>query len=186
MNNLIRKNEWVDGKYTQQEEKAFNEFEKTVIHIPEFFNGYCQMEYGCYYDVLSCNITGGTEHVELKLRDANADKFPDCYIEPEKYMALQKDWRENCIAPLYVNFIGDWKNVYIWFLPQLKYTNFHANVKVKSDNDDYEIVDRIGLHWDEAYHYKWNPNENKYNVTTPKNKIIVTDKAVRYDKTMHS
>lgn len=181
---IIKKNEWVYGKYTEQEEKAFSEFEKMVPYIPMFFNGYVQKEYGCYYDVLSTNKTGGTEHVELKLRDWGTDKQSDCFIEPEKYSVLQKDWRENNIAPLYTNMIGDHKNVYIWFLPQIKTSNFHPNIKVKSDNGDFKIVDRIGLKWDEAYHFVWNDKKYGYDMIPPKNKIPVKEKAIRYDKTM--
>ena len=73
--------------------------------------------------------------------------------------------------PIYVNFIGDARNVYVWFLPMIKTAQFHPNILI-----DGEIEDRIGLEWSEAYHYVWNEKLCQYECRKPSCKLIQLNK----------
>ena len=64
------------------------------------------------------------------------------------------------------NFIGDAKNVYVWYLPQITNCEFHPNILI-----DGEIEDRIGLEWSQAHHYVWNDETNEYDYRKPECKV---------------
>lgn len=54
--------------------------------------------------------------IELKTRFCNINTFDGIYIEPKKWEALQKEYKENGKIPLYINFFYDHRNVLIFDL----------------------------------------------------------------------
>lgn len=148
---------FIYGKYKKEEIEAYNDFKRFASYNNKMFNEYFPEKYGSKHDITNYNYTGGTSYVELKKRRINADKYEDCFIELGKWEYLINEWRINKIMPIYINFIGDSDNVYIWFLPQVKTGNFHPNVLI-----DGEYEDRIGLKWNEAHHYVYNKATEQY------------------------
>lgn len=172
---ILKKNPWVPGKYADTEAVASDNLRKLAPHLPMFFSSITEMPYGNVYDFDAVSSTGSQEVVELKTRDESAINYKTCYIEPEKWVNLMKYWREDDLAPLYLNFIGDYTNTYIFFLPQVETPKFYTNVLVKSDDGKYEEVDRLGLKWENAYHYYLKDNE--WHMEYPKNVRTVNKKA---------
>lgn len=140
---------FIYGKYEKEEELAFNAFKKAATGITST-SEYHETNYGTYYDVWAKHKNGQVEHIELKLRKAGADNNDTAYIEPEKWINLMKDYRERQEHPLpiYINFIGNETNVYVWNLQNIKNAKFHASVWI-----DGEYQDRIGLYWTDAWHF---------------------------------
>lgn len=156
----MTKKPFVYGKYTKEEELALDAFKRAYTgctSVTEFE----PTEYGVYYDVWGKNKNGQVEHIELKLRKDGSDKFSTCFIETEKWHNLLKDFRERQEKPLpiYINFIGDASNVYVWDLSKVKHAEFHGNICI-----DGEMCDRIGLSWKDAWHFVQDAETGIYNI----------------------
>lgn len=148
----------------KSDEKKDSDYFKKFAETAKRFSQFKETEYATFYDIIAWNLSGGTEAVELKTRGKGTDKFKDCFIEPEKFGDLKNLWLWYRTLPLYINFIGDWKNVYIWVLPQLQNTlNFYPSVLI-----DGKWESRIGLRWDEAYHYVYDEDSGEYIIHKPK------------------
>ena len=140
---------FIYGQYNKEEQLALDCFTKAYTGVTSV-SEYNPTNYGTYYDVWAKNRNGEVEHIELKLRKENTDRFKTCFIEVEKWSNLLRDYRDRPEhpKPIYINFIGNEKNVYIWDLSKVKSASFHPNIMV-----DGEIVDRIGLRWEDAWHF---------------------------------
>ena len=165
---------YIMNKFKKDESEAYNCFQDFAKHFPKVYAEYYPTEYGKRYDVFNLNVTGGTCFVELKKRKAHSDDYPTCFIEVDKYKYLINEWRENQIMPIYINFIGDSKNVYIWYLPQITSCEFHPNIKI-----DGEVEDRIGLEWCQAHHYIWNESTQSYDYRKPECKVLPLSSPVK-------
>ena len=121
-------------------ERVAKKFKKTFTEIKP-------TEYGCFFDALARNHTGGTYALELKTRDYKSE---DCYIEVMKLEKLRDLWRFSKILPIYIVFYPD--EAYMWVLTETNNPVYHANVVVtQKDGYTYE-TDRFGLSFDEAIH----------------------------------
>lgn len=158
--------EYKEGQFTEEEKQAYRDFIQLASHAPHWFSHYAPTPYGTRHDVLAYNYTAGTEAVELKKRTLSATGYTDCFIEPSKLNYLKSLDTDN-VMPLYVNFIGDWRDVYIWIIPNLMGNRMkhHKSVRIYTPEGDVEYVERYGLRWDDAYHFKW--DGTKYNITKP-------------------
>ena len=81
---------------------------------------------------------------------------------------------------MYINFFGNCSDsgsciddVWVWVLPEVKNPNLYLNVKIHGEEQD-----RLGLRFDNGYHYKW--NGSSYDVTSPqiKNKYDTRKMAI--------
>ena len=158
--------EYIPNKFKKEEMEAYSCFKFFAKHNNKIYTDFYPTNYGERYDVFNLNHTGGTCYVELKKRKAKADEYQTCFIEVDKYNYLINEWRNNKIMPVYINFIGDAKNVYVWYLPQITNCEFHPNILI-----DGEIEDRIGLEWSQAHHYVWNDETNEYDYRKPECKV---------------
>lgn len=168
--------QYIEGQFTKEEREAYLNFKEFAKHNPKIYSDFAPTKYGTRHDVDCYNVTGGTETVELKLRASNADKYKDCFIEPRKLDYLVWNWETNSYMPIYINFIGDWKNVYVWYIPQIRYKKFYKNVPILQGDGNISYEDRYGLSWQEAYHYVWDEAIQAYTMTPPKKKIAFNKK----------
>ena len=104
-------------------------------------------EYGCIFDALAMNHTGGTYALELKTRDYKSE---DCYIEVIKYERLRDLWRFSKILPLYIVFYPE--DCYMWVLTEANNPTFHPNVIVRQKDGYVYETDRFGLDFNDAIH----------------------------------
>lgn len=173
---------YVAGQFDEEERLAYENFEKFAMYIPKVYTTYTGTPSGTRIDVRGNNYTGGCECIELKKRDLKADNFGDCFIEPDKYDAMMNYWEEQDCFPIYINFIGDWKNVYVWYLPEINGYSIHRDVWIRHQNGLYSKEDRYGLSWADAHHYVYNTDTANYTETKPKNPKIITKKARKADE----
>lgn len=147
--------EYIENRFRDEERKAYDCFKAFAASAAMIYNKYYPTDYGEHYDVLACNHTGGTEIIELKLRGNLADKFKDCFIETHKYANLMNDWTKEGVMPIYMNFIGDENNVYVWYLPEIDESRMtlYKNVPIHQADGTIEYHDRYGLKWEDARHY---------------------------------
>lgn len=148
------KKPFIYGKYEKEEAAALACFEASYTGVTTL-DTYISTTYGTHYDVSGTNRRGQDEHIELKLREENADKYPTAYIEPEKWQNLLRDYRDlpNKPLPIYINYIGGESNVYVWDLSRVKNAQWHASLWI-----DGMEQDRIGLNWKDAWHFVQEPD----------------------------
>lgn len=173
---------YVAGQFDEEEQLALIEFEKFSKYLPKIFDSYTGTPSGTRVDVFGTNITGGCEYIELKKRDERADKFEDCFIEPEKYTSMMNSWDDKGCFPIYINFIGDYKNVYLYYLPEVSDKKLHKNVRIRHQNGLYSREDRYGLPWNQAHHYLYNETTDSYIETKPVNINKINKKASQWKR----
>ena len=138
---------YIEGLYTDEEVKGFNEFILFASSFPKLFEQYKQTEYGCPFDVLSRNYTGGTFANELKYRYGKV--YNDMYIEFSKFTHLRDMWREQHILPLFICFSDSEHKIYMWKINEVNRIKPYLDIRVKGVE-----CDRIGLPINEAYVFK--------------------------------
>lgn len=157
-----------ENKFRKDEIRDFELFDLFQQRL-ESKDIYFPTVYGTPYDLqVVKNRTNKIEIVEVKCRNNESTKYEDCFIELTKWNNLMKQWRENYYLPLYINFFGNCSetgscadDVWVWVLPEVKNPNLYLNVKIYGEEQD-----RLGLRFDNGYHYKW--NGSSYDVTPPK------------------
>ena len=164
---------YVPGQFDKEEELAFKDFAKFATYLPNIYHTYTGTPSGSRIDVRGNNITGGCECIELKKRSHKADSYQDCFIEPEKFDALMGYWEDDGCFPIYINFIGDWKNVYVFYLPEIEHYEKHRNVHIRHQNGLYSVEDRYGLYFKDAHHYIYDMETDSYKETKPTNPKII-------------
>lgn len=162
--------EYIHNRFKKQEKIDIERFVEFSKLFPKNYTITAETEYGCIADVLSQNTTGGTILTELKERNFKATEYEDCFIEVSKWQNLIKLWRTKKIYPFYLNFFSDNKDYYLWDLPTIKKANFHPHVLIYNS----ELVDRIGLPWEAAYHIHWNGKE--YEINKPNKEYVNSTK----------
>lgn len=177
---MKNKIEYIPGQFDECEKKALEEFEKMAKRLPKIFHSFTGTASGSRVDVMSENITGGCASVELKLRHKNTAKYGDCFIEPEKFAALKRIWEEKGYFPIYINFIGDYKDAYAFYIPEIERYELHPNVRIKHQNGEYTWEDRYGLHWEDAHHFILQ-DDDTYEEIKPENVKTINIKANKYN-----
>lgn len=173
---------FVKGQFDENERLALTEFEKFAGYLPKIYTSWTGTPSSTRVDVFGSNYTGGCEYIELKKRSEKADKYPDCFIEKEKFQAMMDNWEERGCFPIYINFIGDYKNVYVFYLPEVVDIEEHKNVVITHQNGLKSREDRYGLQWDQAHHYIYNEATDNYIVTGPRIKKKIEKKAEQWKK----
>lgn len=169
---------FIPGQFDECEKIALKNFEKFAKRLPRIFYSYTGTASGSRVDVMSENITGGCAVIELKRRHENAAKYPDVFIEPDKLAALKRIWEEKGYFPIYINFIGDYKDVYAFYIPEIERCTEHKNVTIKHQNGEYSQEDRYGLFWEDAHHFILK-DDDTYEEIKPVNVKPVNIKAKR-------
>lgn len=159
--------------YERYEIIAFDNF-KEFANRKHWFKDFAQTPPKTYFDVLCTPLNGKQWKVELKGRIMGYKKdgtpeYEDCYIEFGKHKKLVTNAYMDNMIPVYINFINDWRDVYVWNLFETRKLTPHYNCKVKKtpESTEYKTEDRFGLDWKDAYHYVWDEKNNKYIETKP-------------------
>jgi hypothetical protein len=166
---MKNKIDYVPGQFDEEEKLALEQFEKFASYFPKIYTSWTGMASGSRVDVMSENITGGCASVELKKRSEDAERFGDLFIEPDKYNALKNIWEDRGYFPIYINFIGDYKNVYVYYIAEVERYSLHRNMLIRHQNGEYSREDRYGLYWEDAHHFIYNEETDSYNEIKPKN-----------------
>lgn len=155
--------QFIEGKYVKEEERDLKCFEIFAQHYPKTFSRWKESEQGTFFDILSQNTTGGTVLIETKLR--NNDYGNDLFIELEKVVSLSYSYSQDGYLPVYINFIGGYKDIWMWILPNVKDMKYYPCVKIDGD-----FVPRLGLPKEYGYHFIWNDKTNTYDCFQPAKK----------------
>ena len=147
---------FIPYKYLSEETIDYQYFKQFAAQHPESFKNHHEMNYGHYFDVSAITKDGTPAEIELKLREPDAERYRTCYIEVVKHQKMMADYRKTGILPVYINFIGDNKTMYLFRLDRLKHGEVDFSKMIQG-----EPQDRFGLYWSDAWLYKMQP-DGKY------------------------
>ena len=146
---------WVPGIFENDEEKCLEKIKQFCGLFPSKFTETAATEYGTVCDVVGNNSTGGTTLIEGKYRADGSRKYPDLFIEVDKYNNLMELYRTKGTVPFYLNMIVDDPNFYLWILPTVDIgkCKLYKNYRIpdKTCETGYKYVDRYGLKWQDAW-----------------------------------
>lgn len=126
----------------------FNEKYKLFIELNRH-----SIEHPIDYDAIGFN--GKKVNIELKKRELSTNTFDTTFIEPLKYNYLMREWQENKIEPLFINFFND--GILIWNLKTMDYNKLKKQTVKLYDkgHKSFYVEERILLPNYKSYFYKY-------------------------------
>lgn len=149
---MSNKYELRNNIFEQRERVAYGYF--TIFCFIQNWTNYRPSEPKERYDATVDTEKSKNVIIELKVRNK---VYNDIFIEPKKYELLN-----SLEHAYYINFVENYKEVYIYSFPKDYNYNFYPNVTITHQDGEQYTADRYGLKLEDAYHLILNENTKSY------------------------